>query len=219
MSSTWAQHLQEPYRDPSGLGFAIYPEKREGFPLRRQTTVVGVCWNFAEDRAYFFNGAGFVVPSWHNRDALAALLRRRTVRQEFGRVIGEGQFSIKQAELNAMQSTGRIKPWIVHWLAEQVAWLDDVDAWAAYVEADQEAERRAFAQSYEAAADLRARGLNVAEAGDSRYELALRNQLDESRAELESARAEALAADARITAWLRGVASEPPLLAMMQAAV
>lgn len=126
MTLSRSLHL-EPYRDPSGLGFALITEYTGSRPPCRQRTIVAVGWNFTEDRALFVNGAGLVVPSWHNRDALAPLLRRHTVRQAFGRVIGDGQFALKPAELKALEGSGRLKPWLVHYLPQPAGYLDDAD--------------------------------------------------------------------------------------------
>lgn len=219
MSRTHAEHLLEPYRDPSGLGFSLNLHRPGCWPARRQLTLVAVCWNFAEDRALFINAAGLVVPSWHNRDVLAKLLRSRTLRQEFGRVIGDGQFAIKSAELKAIENSGRIKPWLVHYLDTPASYLDDSSAWAAYVECDLQAERDAFARSNEAVAELRRRGVAFAQhsAGDT-YDAELRQVLERRRAEIDSRRTKDLADEARIAAWLRGDVGGPPLLAMMQGA-
>lgn len=225
MTLSRSLHL-EPYRDPSGLGFALIAEHTGPRPPCRQRTVIAVCWNFTEDRALFVNGAGLVVPSWHNRDALAPLLRRHSVRQEFGRVVGEGQFALKPAELKALESSGRLKPWLVHYLREPAGYLDDAGTWAAYVEADQAAERDAFSQSHAAAVELGQRheaGVELpwpaalAVGGDD-YDATLRQQLEQSRADLDAWRHDELTKGAQIASYLRGDVGDPPLLALMKGA-
>jgi hypothetical protein len=218
-------HL-EPYCDPSGLGFALITESTGSRPPCRQRAIVAVCWNFTEDRALFINGAGLVVPSWHSRFALARLLLRHAVRQDFGRVAGDGQFAIKPAELKTLEDSGRLKPWLVHYLKEPEGYLDDGDTWAAYVEADQDAERTAFGQSHSAAVDLGQRNksgvalpwLEALTAEGAGYDAALHQQLEQSRFELEAWRHDELVKERLIAAWLSGDAGGPPLLALMKGA-
>ncbi|HGP1327323.1 TPA: hypothetical protein ACLF26_005044 [Pseudomonas aeruginosa] len=225
MTLSRSLHL-EPYRDPSGLGFALITEYTGSRPPCRQRTIVAVGWNFTEDRALFVNGAGLVVPSWHNRDALAPLLRRHTVRQAFGRVIGDGQFALKPAELKALEGSGRLKPWLVHYLPQPAGYLDDADPWTAYVAADLEAERDAFARNHAAAVELGQRCRAGVElpwsaapvAGGADYNAMLHEQLEQHRADLEAWRREELAKGAQIAAYLRGDVGDPPLLALMKGA-
>lgn len=225
MTLSRSLHL-EPYRDPSGLGFALITEHTGSRPPCRQRTIVAVGWNFTEDRALFVNGAGLVVPSWHNRDALAPLLRRHTVRQAFGRVIGDGQFALKPAELKALENSRRLKPWLVHYLREPAGYLDDAATWEAFVEADQVAERDAFTRNHDAAVELGQRCRAGVElpwpaalaAGSADYDAALHQQLEQHRTELEAWRADELAKGTQIAAYLRGAVGDPPLLALMKGA-
>lgn len=226
MSHGHVKTYLEPYRDPSGLGFTLTPLRPGDRPAQRQLTIVAVCWNFVDDHALFINGAGLVVPSWHNRDALAELLRSRTRLQEFGKVMGAGQFALKPGELKALEGSGRLKPWLVHYLDEPTGYLDDGEAWAAYVEADQAAERTFLEQSRAAAVEIgRGRRADVAlpepatpTADGTGNDTELHQQLEQRRTELDAWRRDELAKERQIAAWLRGEVGGPPLLALMQGA-
>ena len=213
-------YYPEPYRDPYGVGFGLSIERSNSRPPCPQRTIVAVMFSAVDEEAFFVNGAGFAVPAKFNLDTLAPLLRRYSVRQEFGRVFGEGQFAIKQAALKALESSGRIKSWVVHWLPEPAGYLDDADTWATYVEADQAEERKAFANNHDAVAELRQRRVDVTPwyADPAAYDAALLKQLEERRAELDAWRRDELAKSAQIAAWLRGTAGDPPLLALMKGA-
>lgn len=153
MNLSHSLHL-EPYRDPYGLGFALIPEGRSDLLPCRQRTIVVVMFSTVDEQAQFVNGAGLVVPAKFNLDTLAPLMRRHAVRQEFGRVFGEGQFALKPAALKALESSGRLKSWVAHWLPEPAGYLDDAGAWATYIEVEQAAERDAFARNHAAAVEL-----------------------------------------------------------------
>ena len=221
MNLSHSLHL-EPYRDPYGLGFALIPEGRSDLLPCRQRTIVAVMFSTVDEQAQFVNGAGLVVPAKFNLDTLAPLLRRHAVRQEFGRVFGEGQFALKPAALNALESSGRLKSWVAHWLPEPAGYLDDAVTWAAYVEADQQAERSAFANNHDAVAELRQRRVSGVElpwyADPAAYDAALHQQLEQRRAELDAWRRDELAKGAQLAAWLRGNVGDPPLLALMKGA-
>ena len=212
----------EPYRDPYGLGFALIPERTCSHPPCRQRAIVVVMFSAVDEQAQFVNGAGLVVPAKFNLDTLAPLLHRHAVRQEFGRVFGEGQFSLKPAVLKALESSGRLKSWVAHWLPEPAGYLDDAATWAAYVEADQQAERSAFANNHDAVAELRQRRVRGVElpgyADPAAYDAALHQQLKQRRAELDAWRRDELAKSVQLAAWLRGNVGDPPLLAMMKEA-
>lgn len=221
MSLSHSLHL-EPYRDPYGLGFALIPESSSGLLPCRQRTIVAVMFSAVDEQAQFVNGSGLAVPAKFNLDTLAPLLRRHAVRQEFGRVFGEGQFALKPAALNALESSGRLKSWVAHWLPEPAGYLDDAVTWAAYVEADQQAERSAFANNHDAVAELRQRRVSGVElpwyADPAAYDAALHQQLEQRRAELDAWRRDELAKGAQLAAWLRGNVGDPPLLALMKGA-
>lgn len=215
----------EPYRDPYGLGFAL-SARASSQPPCRQRTIVAVIFSAADEQAQFVNGAGLVVPAKFNLDTLAPLLRRHAVRQEFGRVFGEGQFALKPAALKALESSGRLKSWVAHWLPAPAGYLDDAGAWATYVEGEQAAERDAFAKNHAAAVELgRHRGGGVElpwsaalAAEPAAYDAALHQQLEQRRAELDAWRRDELAKSVQLAAWLRGNMGGPPLLAMMKGA-
>ena len=211
-------HFPEPYRDPYGVGFGLSIERSSSCPPCRQRTIVAVMFSVVDEEARFVNGAGLVVPAKFNLDTLAPLLRRHSVRQEFSRVFGEGQFAFKPAELKALESSGRIKSWVVHWLPEPAGYLDGADTWAAYVEADQAEERKAFANNHDAVAELRQRRADVTPwyADPAAYEAALLKQLERRGDELDTWRRDELAKATQIAAWLRGTAGDPPLLALMK---
>lgn len=213
-------YYPEPYRDPYGVGFDLSIERSNSRPPCPQRAIVAVMVSVVEEDARFVNAARLAVPAKFNLDTLAPLLRRHSVRQEFGRVLGEGQFAFKPAELRALESSGRIKSWVVHWLPEPAGYLDDADTWAAYVEADQVEERKAFANNHDAVAELRQRRADVTPwyADRAAYDAALLKQLEERRAELDAWRRDELAKSAQIAAWLRGTAGDPPLLALMKGA-
>ena len=213
-------YYPEPYRDPYGVGFGLSIEHSSSQPPCRQRTIVAVMFSAVDEEARFLNGAGLVVPAKFNLDTLAPLLRRHAMRQEFSRVFGEGQFAFKPAELKALESSARLKSWVVHWLPEPAGYLDDADTWAGYVEADQAAERKAFANNHDAVAELRQRRADVTPwyADRAAYDAALIKQLEERRAELDAWRRDELAKAAQIAAWLRGTAGDPPLLALMKGA-
>lgn len=225
MSLSHSLHL-EPYRDPYGLGFALIPERANNHPPCRQRTVVAVIFSAVDEQAQFVNGAGLVVPAKFNLDTLAPLLRRHAVRQEFGRVFGGGQFALKPAALRALESSGRLKSWVAHWLPEPAGYLDDADTWAAYVEAEQVAERDAFARNHAAAVELGQRRVGSVElpwtaalaADPAAYDAALHQQLEQRRAELDAWRRDELAKGVQLAAWLRGDVGDPPLLALMKGA-
>lgn len=225
MSLSHSFHL-EPYRDPYGLGFALTPESRSDLLPCRQRTIVAVMFSAVDEQAQFVNGAGLVVPAKYNLDTLAPLLRRHAVRQEFGRVFGEGQFALKPAALKALESSGRLKSWVVHWLPEPAGYLDDAGAWEAFVEVEQATERDAFARNHVDAVERGQRSIGGVElpwsaslaADPAAYDTALRQQLEQRRAELDAGRGEKLAEAAQLAAWLRGNVGDPPLLALMKGA-
>ena len=225
MSLSHSLHL-EPYRDPYGLGFALIPESSSGLLPCRQRTIVAVMFSAVDEQAQFVNGSGLAVPAKFNLDTLAPLLRRHAVRQEFGRVFGEGQFALKPAVLNALESSGRLKSWVAHWLPEPAGYLDDASAWATYVEVEQAAERDAFVRNHAAAVELgqmRVGGVELpwsaALAADpAAYDAALHQQLEQRLAELDTCRRDELAKGAQLAAWLRGNVGDPPLLALMKGA-
>ena len=223
MSQPCSLHL-EPYRDPYGLGFALITDSQSSRPPCRQRTIVAVMFSAIDGEAQFVNGAGLAVPAKFNLDTLAPLLSRHAVRQEFGRVFGQGQFAIKPAALKVLESSGRLKSWVVHWLPDPAGYLDDAGSWATHIEVDQDAERDAFARSIAAAVELgqqRAGGVELpwpaAKAADpTAYDAALRQQLEQRRAELDAWRRDELAKSAQLAAWLRGNVGDPPLLALMK---
>ena len=223
MSQSCSLHL-EPYRDPYGLGFALITDRQSSRPPCRQRAIVAVMFSAVDGDAQFVNGAGLAVPAKFNLDTLAPLLRRHAVRQEFGRVFGQGQFAIKPAALKVLESSGRLKSWVVHWLPEPAGYLDDAGSWATHIEVDQADERDAFARSIAAAVELgqqRSGGVELpwpaAKAADpTAYDAALRQQLEQRRAELDAWRRDELAKSAQLAAWLRGNVGDPPLLALMK---
>lgn len=225
MSLSHSLHL-EPYRDPYGLGFALIPERTSDHPPCRQRTIVAVMFSAVDEQAQFVNGAGLVVPAKFNLDTLAPLLCRHAVRQEFGRVFGEGQFALKPAVLNALESSGRLKSWVAHWLPEPAGYLDDASAWATYVEVEQAAERDAFVRNHAAAVEQGQRRVGGVElpwsaalaTDPAAYDAALDQQLEQRCAELDAWRRDELAKGAQLAAWLRGNVGDPPLLALMKGA-
>lgn len=202
------------YFDPSGQGFTLAQPPGITTPPSRQRLIVAVCWNQADDRAFFINGAGLVVPSEHNRYELAPLLLRRGVRTEYGVVIGQGLFAMKAAELKTLESSGRLKQWVTVHLAQPCGWLDDAATWSAHLAKDLDEERRAVTSSHAAAHELRLRHASIEEQSQG-LEDVTRRAVAQRRAELESWRSDTLAADARLGAWLRGEVGAPPLLAAM----
>lgn len=212
------------YFDPSGQGFALAQPPGITTPPSRQRLIVAVCWNQADDRAFFINGAGLAVPSEHNRYELAPLLWRRAVRIEYGVVIGQGQFAMKAAELKTLKDSGRFKQWITVHLEQPRGWLDDPAAWAAYLAADLDAEQAGVMSGRRVAEELSSRCQGIALPFDQGHPSAprmeahdaIRQAVEERRAERENWRRNALAADARLGAWLRGEVGAPPLLALME---
>lgn len=216
-----------PYFDPAGLGFGLVLRHHDGTPCRRQLTITTICWNCTEDRALFINAAGLVVPSEHDRYELAELLRTRTAERQYGALAGDGQFAMKPAECSALASSGRIKQWVLYRLEQPAPYLDDETAWAAWLEVELEAERKATAKSQLAAQELQRSfsrpGVELPwsdapGARDASQEPGQRQAVEHRRAVLIADRARALAEDARIAAWLRGDVGDPPLLAMMKGA-
>lgn len=216
-----------PYFDPTGLGFGLVLRHHDGAPCRQQLTITTICWNCAEDRALFVNAAGLVVPSEHDRYELAELLRTRTAELQYGAVVGDGQFAMKPTERNALASSGRIRQWVLYRLEQPAPYLDDEAAWAAWLETELDAERKAAAKSQLAEQGLQRsfsqRGVElpwsgVAGTGEADQETCEHQSVETRRAALTAVRAKSLAEDVRIAAWLRGDVGDPPLLALMKGA-
>lgn len=216
-----------PYFDPTGLGFGLVLRHHDGVPCRQQLTITTICWNCTEDRALFVNAAGLVVPSEHDRYELAELLRTRTAERQYGAVVGDGQFAMKPAERNALASSGRIKQWVLYRLEQPAPYLDDEAAWAAWLETELDAERKAAAKSQLVVQEMQrsrcSQGVelpwsNAPEGSDTSPESELLQVVEQRRAVLTADRAKSLAEDVRIAAWLRGDVGDPPLLALMKGA-
>ncbi|WP_033998018.1 hypothetical protein [Pseudomonas paraeruginosa] len=211
-----------PYFDPTGIGFRMASLHELN---RRALTIVAVCWNPIERAAVFVNADGLALPlEVHPYDVVDLL--QHAVRVDYGKVIGDGQFAMKPAELKALEASGRIKPWVVYHLPQPTGYVNDAATWAEFVAADLEAERKAAAESHAAAIRLQrspgALGVELpwaeslqAEARDLESEV---QAAERRQAELDELRRQWLASDARINAWLRGDVGDPPLLALMKGA-
>ncbi|MCY1282004.1 hypothetical protein D9M70_308260 [compost metagenome] len=212
-----------PYFDPTNMGFRM---ARPYEPNRRALTIAAVCWNPTERAAVFVNADGFALPlEVHPYDVVDLL--QQAVRVEYGKVIGDGQFAMKPAELKALEASGRIKPWVVYHLPQPTGYVNDSATWAEFVAVDLEAERKATTESHAATTRLQrspgACGVELpwseslqAEVRDLESEV--RAAAERRQTELDELRHQWLASDARINAWLRGDVGDPPLLALMKGA-
>lgn len=193
-----------PYFDPTNMGFRM---ARPYELNRRALTIAAVCWHPLERAAVFVNADGLALPlEVHPYDVIDLL--RYAVRVEYGKVIGDGQFAMKPAELKALESSGRIKPWVVYHLPQPTGYANDAAAWAEFVAADLETESKAATESHAEAARLN-RSPTACE---------VQAAVNHRQAELNELRRQWIASDARINAWLRGDVGEPPLLALTKGA-
>ncbi|EOF7609756.1 hypothetical protein ACK2KW_001053 [Pseudomonas aeruginosa] len=184
-----------------------------------------MCWNPLERAAVFVNADGLALPlEVHPYDVVDLL--QHAVRVEYGKVIGDGQFAMKPAELKALEASGRIKPWLVYYLPQPTGYVNDAATWAEFLAADLEAERKAATESHAATTRLQrsagASGVELpwaeslqAEARDLESEV--QAAAERRQAELDELRRQWLASDTRINAWLRGDVGAP-LLALMKGA-
>lgn len=212
-----------PYFDPTRMGF------RMACPYelnRRALTIVAVCWNPLERATVFVNADGLALPlEVHPYDVVDLL--QHAVRAEYGKVIGDGQFAMRPAELKALEASGKIKQWVVYHLPQPTGYVNDAATWAEFVAVDLEAERKAATESH-AAATRRQRspgacGVELPWAESPQAEVRdlegeVQAVTERRQAELNELRRQWLASDARINAWLRGDVGDPPLLALMKGA-
>lgn len=223
-----------PYFDPTGLGFA--PPSTSGMNWRARS-IVTVCCDPLEREAVFLNADGYALPLEPHPYELRRLLEQAES-QEFGKLEGIGQFAQKPAMVNALQSSGRLKRWILYRLPEPAGYANDAAVWAEYVAGDLEEERKGTEASHAAAMDLYNRRVRqpgvrynrfawrpdvnipgpTAPAQQPDLELALRENLAKREADLADQYRACQAEERAITAWLRGEAGGPPLLSLMQAA-
>ncbi len=212
-----------PYFDPTNMGFRMASPYEIN---RRALTIAAVCWNPLERKAVFINADGLALPLEVHPYEVVDLLRH-VVRTEFGKVIGDGQFAMKPAEIKALEASGRIKPWVVYHLPQPHGYVNDAATWAEHVETELEAERQAASASHAAATQLQrspgACGVALpgakslpAEAHDLASEV--QAAVERRQVELNDRRRQLLASDARINAWLRGDLGDPPLLTLMKGA-
>lgn len=212
-----------PYFDPTNMGFRM---ARPYEINRRALTIAAVCWNPLERAAVFVNADGLALPlEVHPYDEVDLL--RHAVRTEYSKVIGDGQFAMKPAELKALESSGRIKQWMVYHLPQPAGYVNDTVIWAEFLAADLEAERKATTESHAVATQLqRSPGtcgvaLPWAESPPAEtpdLDSEVRAAVERRKAELDGQRRQWLASDARINAWLRGDLGDPPLLTLMKGA-
>jgi hypothetical protein len=212
-----------PYFDPTGLGFA--PPSSSGMNWRARS-IVTICCDPLEREAVFLNADGYALPLEPHPYELRRLLEQAES-QEFGKLEGIGQFAQKPAMVNALQSSGRLKRWILYRLPEPAGYANDAAVWAGYVAGDLEEERKSTEASHAAAIDLytrRARRAGVdlpwptETAQKPELELSLRENLAKREADLADQYRARQTEERAIAAWLRGDAGGPPLLALMQVA-
>lgn len=212
-----------PYFDPTGLGF--YRPRDDLSLHRRALSIMAICWNPTEREALFVNAAGHCVPLEPHPYELASALSR-PARVEYGRVIGDGQFAMKPAALKALESSGRIRQWIVYWLWQPAGYADDEEVWAAHLARELEAAsnraRATYAESLRffssQTADVSLLGIDANQHTPPALESEILQEVQQRRDELEKQRRSWLVEDARINAWLRGDCGHPPMLAIMQGA-
>lgn len=201
-----------PFRDRYGLGFRL-PGGHA--PLERHRTITAVCWD--GDEAQFVNAAGLAVPCTA-LDGLPDVLHRAS-RQEFGTIIGEGQFAKSAHVLKSMEGAGTLRKWVTYYfeLGESCLFFDDGSAWETFEQrmcAD-------IAKEYQRQIDglLEYRNANAkwlsgthSEALE-RLERERQQALASERQHLANQRRQALEQDRQLGAWLRGELPTPPLLA------
>lgn len=212
-----------PYFDPTGLGFA--PPSTSGMNWRARS-IVTVCCDPLEREAVFLNADGYALPLEPHPYELRRLLEQAES-QEFGKLEGIGQFARSAAMVNALQSSGRLKRWILYRLPEPDGYANDAAIWARYVAGDLEEERKGTEASHAAAMDLYTRCVRqpsvdlpwpTETAQKPGLELSLRENLAKREADLADQYQARQAEERAIAAWLRGDAGGPPLLALMQVA-
>lgn len=211
------------YFDPTRLGFR---PARSHEINRRALTIAAVCWNPLERLAVFVNADGLALPLEVHPYEVVDLLQH-AVRIEYGKVVGDGQFAMKPAELKALEASGRIRQWMVYHLQQPAGYVNDAATWREFVADDLEGERKAATDNHAVEARLqRSQGAagvelpwaDVPPVAVSDLDSHVRRAVERRQAELEEMRRQWLASDARISAWLRGDVGDPPLLALMKGA-
>lgn len=196
-----------PFFDSYRLSVSLY---RPGERNWRQRTIAGVSWNGRERKAYFFNPDGLALPLDPHPWELPDLLAGRTVRREFATVFGVGLFAMPDRQRNSL-AAANLAEWVTCWLvADDAPYANDPATWAAFVEVDLEAERRATESAIAIGRGLRRDGAAPADAGQQ-----VRESVEARRLYLQAEYAYESAEDLRIATWLRGGDGAPPLLALM----
>lgn len=209
-----------PFRDSYGLGFR-FPGGPA--PLERHRTITAVCWD--GDDAQFVNAAGLAVPC-SALDGLPDVLRRAS-HQEFGTIIGEGQFAKSAHVLKSMEGAGTLRKWVLYHFSLCDCWFyDDAAAWDAHVQTDiAELSPRHFLEMAEVERQLQRRQrLDSAQRADdfarplpdlptpAALEERRQQAIAERLTDLREQRRKALEQDRQLGAWLRGELPTPPLL-------
>lgn len=195
-----------PFFDLYRIGFVLYSPNERNW---RQRTVAGVSWNARERKAYFFNPDGLALPLEPHPWELPEMLGGRTVRREFGKVVGVGLFAMPVHQRNALTVDG-LAEWVTCWLAaDDALYANDPATWAAYVENDLAAEGRASKAAIAIGQNITRGAAATADAGQK-----IQASIKARRLYLEAEYAYESAEDHRIADWLRGSDREPPLMAM-----
>ncbi len=197
-----------PFFDLYRIGFSLY---RTGERNWRQRTLAGVSWNARERQAYFFNPDGLALPLEPHPWELPEMLGSHTIRRELGKVAGAGLFAMPARQRNALTADG-LAEWVTCWLvAADALYANDPATWAAYVESDLAAERRACE-----AAIAAGRGITHGTAAPAEDATWVHESVEFRRLDLQDEYAYESAEDSRIAQWLRGGSGEPPLLALVE---
>lgn len=196
-----------PFFDSYRIGANLY---RPGERNWRQRTLAGVSWNGRERKAYFFNPDGLALPLTPHPWELPGLLAGRTLRREFATILGTGLFAMSDHQRNALTAAS-LAEWVTFWLvADDAPYANDPAIWAAFVEADLEAERRATESSIAISQGFTHVTAVPADAGQL-----VQESVGARRLYLQTEYIQESTEDQRLAAWLRGSDSEPPLLALL----